>query len=324
MEIPDLGARSGAPSFLDLGRTGRAAIWRYLLGIGVFGLTAYVLAAVPVLLVIIAALHTGIASTFDLATLSTGDTLVDFVILNAAFPMMWVGILLAVRLVHGRPFRSVVTAAPSVRWRRIGYGAAAWLGVATVATAADLVLHPNLYRIAVEPRTWFLLLPLALLLTPIQATAEELQFRGYLLQMAGRLVRRPWPAALTTAVLFTVVHAGNAEFWADPSVGWIPYFAYALVWVAATIRDDGMELAIGAHAANNLFGFLLVDEAGSTARVGALLTRIENDPTGGAIGAVVMAAAFWIVVFGLPTDLRAFSRRRGHAHRRTWSAPHRA
>jgi len=325
MAIYDLDARSRAPSFLALGRTGRAAIWRYLLGVCVFGLTAYVLAAIPFLLAIIAVLQTGIASTFDLATLSTGDKLVDFVILNAAFPMMWVGVLLAVRLVHGRPFRSVVTAAPSVRWRRIGHGAAAWLGVATVATAADVVLHPDLYRIAVEPRTWLLLLPLALLLTPIQTTAEELQFRGYLLQTAGRLLRRPWLAALTTTVLFTVLHAGNAEFWAEPSVGWVPYFAYALVWAAATIRDDGMELAIGAHAANNLFGFLLVDEAGSTARVGALLTRIENDPTGGAIGAIAMAAAFWIVLFGLPTDLRALGRRLGQAHRRRpWSAPHRA
>jgi hypothetical protein len=86
-------------------------------------------------------------------------------------------------------------------------------------------------------------------------------------------------ALLPSTVLFTLLHAGNPEFQADPRVAWVSYFVFGLVLAAATLRDGGMELALGAHAANNLFAFLLVDQVGSVGEAGAILTYLAPDPT---------------------------------------------
>ena len=44
---------------------------------------------------------------------------------------------------------------------------------------------------------------------------------------------------------------------------------------------------------------------GSTAQVGAILSRVELDPVGTAISAVVTAIAVWLILFALPDRLRS-------------------
>jgi membrane protease YdiL (CAAX protease family) len=298
-------------SFLDLGRAGRSSIWRYVAGFVTLGVVGLVLTIIPLMLVNELAFGLGITARSGLAALEgTGSKLVDFVALNAMFPLMLLGLFVVVRLYHGRSFLSVVTASRRVRWRRVGFGAAVWLGIGIVLLAVDLLQNPHLYMVTFEPGTWLLLAPLALLLTPIQTTAEELQCRGYLLQGAGRLTRRVWLAVLPSTIIFTLLHAANPEFLTNPSIGWVFYFVFGLVLALATVRDNGTELALGVHAANNLFSFLLVGLVGGVADVGAIVSRTEIDMTRSAIEAVVGAAAFWAIVFVLPGWL---ARRRAKA-----------
>lgn len=59
--------------------------------------------------------------------------------------------------------------------------------------------------------TFLMLAPLSVLLFGLQASAEELLFRGYLAQGAQLLFRHALPASLLTAVLFTLVHEGSGK-----------------------------------------------------------------------------------------------------------------
>ncbi len=59
-------------------------------------------------------------------------------------------------------------------------------------------------------QTWPYLLA-ALLLIPLQTSAEEFFFRGYLLQGSRRLTKNWLVLSLLNGVLFTLPHLGNVE-----------------------------------------------------------------------------------------------------------------
>ncbi|MEM9726607.1 MAG: CPBP family intramembrane glutamic endopeptidase, partial [Pseudomonadota bacterium] len=112
----------------------------------------------------------------------------------------------ALWLLHGRPFRSLLSADGRWRWREATLGAAA--AICVVGAGLGLGLATGLTEVAaIEDYTppW-VLLATAMLLIPAQATGEELVYRGYLLQEIG--ARLPyWPAwAMAPAAVFGVLH----------------------------------------------------------------------------------------------------------------------
>ena len=95
-------------------------------------------------------------------------------------------------------------------------------------------------------------------MVPLQTTAEELFFRGYLMQGLGVWARNRWVPLLFTSLLFGLLHGSNPEV---AKLGTILISVYILTGFflgIITLMDDGLELAIGFHAANNLVVALLV------------------------------------------------------------------
>ena len=93
---------------------------------------------------------------------------------------------------------------------------------------------------------------------PIQTSVEELIFRGYLMQGFGILFKNRWGPLLSTSIIFGLLHLWNPE---------IDKLGFELIWYyigtglflgIITLMDDGVELALGFHAANNLVTALLV------------------------------------------------------------------
>jgi membrane protease YdiL (CAAX protease family) len=102
------------------------------------------------------------------------------------------------------------------------------------------------WRLAATLPVTLPVLTLALLLTPLQAASEEILFRGYLTQALGRIFRSRSKIAVAVGMIFALLHF-NAY---GPLT--MPYmFAFSLILSLATLRDDRIELAIGAHTAQN-------------------------------------------------------------------------
>jgi len=92
----------------------------------------------------------------------------------------------------------------------------------------------------------------AILLLVIAAAAEEIVFRGWLLKHAGAFTRSPVILMAVNGLLFALIHF-------DPNPGAFLIRAAmgaGLTWM--TLRTGGIELAIGAHAANNIVILLLL------------------------------------------------------------------
>ncbi|MFG3406934.1 CPBP family intramembrane glutamic endopeptidase [Streptomyces sp. NPDC048142] len=96
---------------------------------------------------------------------------------------------------------------------------------------------------------FLLSLAVVLALVPFQAAAEEYVFRGWLVQVIGRVVRSPWPAIVVASLLFALAH-GFGEL-----SGFLLLLYSALWWGWLVIRTGGLEAVIVMHVANNLLAF---------------------------------------------------------------------
>lgn len=111
-----------------------------------------------------------------------------------------------------------------------------------------------------------------LLLVPIQATAEELVFRGMFMQTlgawfggsraagaVGAFLRGPWIPIVVPSIIFGFAHI--YDIW-----GWMAVVLLALVAGWLSWRTGGLEAAITIHIVNNwiAFGLMVVAVGGET------------------------------------------------------------
>jgi membrane protease YdiL (CAAX protease family) len=142
--------------------------------------------------------------------------------------------------------------------------------VLSLLSVVDYVFHSNDYQFVFTE--WSLgqfatMLLLSIMLIPIQTAAEEIFFRGYLLQGFGRKIKNPYILSFVIGVLFTLPHLGNPEVAKGLLPAAIGYFIYGFLFSLITLWSNGLELAMGIHCANNLFiavGIGMTDSALTT------------------------------------------------------------
>jgi membrane protease YdiL (CAAX protease family) len=126
-----------------------------------------------------------------------------------------------------------------------------------------------------NPEKFAVFVVLALVLIPFQASFEEYLFRGHMLQGLGLATKTRWVPLLVTSFLFGIMHIGNPEV---DKLGMIIMFYYigtGLFLGILTLMDEGLELALGFHAANNLIGALLVTSDWSAFQTHSILKDIS-------------------------------------------------
>lgn len=95
-----------------------------------------------------------------------------------------------------------------------------------------------------------------------------------------------WLPLIITSVGFGLLHGLNPEVDKLGPIMMVFYIGTGLVLGIMTLMDDGLELALGFHAANNMFTALLVTSDWSALQTDALLTYTA-DPQKMAISEIV-------------------------------------
>jgi len=117
-----------------------------------------------------------------------------------------------------------------------------------------------------------------LLLIPIQASAEEVFFRGYLLQAFGRLTRNWLVLVVINGGLFALQHMVNPEVGAaGPVLAALNWVASGVFFTLLTLRSGSLDYAIGAHVINNIAAAVLVGYPDSAMGNVALVMSRELD-----------------------------------------------
>ena len=270
--------------FVEVARQGRNEWWRYVAGVLII-----VVCWTGGQLVIAAPLVLGESDP------TRADLLLLALLLLSFAPAM-VGVWLAVRFLHGRPFLSLITPYGRISWGRLAIGFAVWFAIAGGFGLIEALLHPGRYQPNPEPLSVLPFLLLATLLIPVQAGAEELVYRGYLLQGMGLLIRHPLPAAVLNGLLFALPHASNPEVSAGFVEVLLIYFLAGFFWALITLRSGTLELALGAHTANNLFTAVVANYTTTAIPTRSFFAITEMDATYQLVTLVVGMGLFYLLL----------------------------
>ncbi|NDE12700.1 MAG: CPBP family intramembrane metalloprotease, partial [Actinobacteria bacterium] len=137
------------------------------------------------------------------------------------------------------------------------------LGLIFASSIPDFIFNNSDYKWSFDLEKFLPYLVIALLLIPMQTTAEEVFYRGWIQQRLEKGARSIWLVSTIGGLLFALPHLANPEVSGNIALPIIGYGStgFMLTWV--TMRDKSMGLAVGAHAANNLSAGLLVSSIDS-------------------------------------------------------------
>ena len=157
------------------------------------------------------------------------ETVLLSVMLLVTFAGLWLGVFVAVRVLHSRALGSVVSYNRRFNFLQFGWGVAIGVGYLVVGVLSSFAMGHLPVRTGVEVGPWLVgLLPVCVLLL-VQSSGEEVFFRGYLVQQLAVRFRQPllWgvPAGIPLragalrewddAGIFSLLCGGDDAVWAD-------------------------------------------------------------------------------------------------------------
>lgn len=227
--------------------------------------------------------------TKERITSATGDPMLalrnldknlQLLLLLIPFAVGFLGLWFVVKKIHERSLLSITTVRDKIDWRRSKYAFLIWACVISILVVGDYILNPDSYEWNFDLQRFTILFLIAILLVPIQTSFEEFIFRGYLMQGFAALFKNTWGPLLMTSIIFGCLHLFNPEV---EKLGYgilIYYIGTGIFLGIMTLMDDGIELALGFHAANNLITALMVTSNWTALQTESILIDISNPSLG--------------------------------------------
>jgi len=200
------------------------------------------------------------------------------------------------KLVHSQTITSLTTSRNKIDWKRIFFSFAVWGGLTIILTMIGVYISPEDYVLNFNLKPFLILALIGIILIPLQTSFEEYLFRGHMMQGIGIMAKNRWVPLVITSVLFGLMHLANPEV---EKLGYgimVYYIGTGFFLGILTLMDEGLELALGFHAANNLVGALLMT-ADWTAFQTDSIYRDISDPVLGWDVLVPVLVIFPIILF---------------------------
>jgi len=189
-------------------------------------------------------------------------------------------LILGVKYIHRRTFKSLVTSRNLIDWKRFWFAFFTWGIIAIILTIVGIFMSPENYIWNFKPIPFFTLLAVSFLFLPFQTTFEELLFRGYLMQGIGTVVKNRWFPLIFTSVCFGLLHGANPEVEKLGAISMVFYIGTGFFYGIMTLMDEGTELALGLHAINNIIAAFFVTTNWTVFQTDALYVDISEPSVG--------------------------------------------
>jgi membrane protease YdiL (CAAX protease family) len=236
------------------------------------------------------------ANPNDLSALGLGQ---DFSFFAMLFPF-FIGLLafaLLIKPLNGSNMKTIIKGTNSFRWNRLLISALVYVILSALYFFIFLKADPSNFRLNNTTSTLITLILISLICIPFQAAFEEVVFRGYLMQGFAVLARNRWIPLLMTSLLFGLMHSFNPEVDEFGFLDMMPqYVLFGLIFGIVTILDDGIEAAIGAHAANNAFLCIMVTNRASALQTPAVYEQLNIYPWIEFAGLLVTGIVFVLIL----------------------------
>ena len=267
--------------FVEQGVNRENKFWKYIVG-SLLIILASTVGQIPLLIAIVVKVFsegkTMPTSGEDL--MKVVDSNLSLFLVLFSFAVAMVGFYFVITLFHKQTFISVTTSRKKVDWKRILFSFTLWSIFTIVSTVYSYYSSPENFVINFQPIPFVILFIISIVFIPIQTSTEEYVFRGYLMQGFANLSKNKWFPLLMTSVIFGTMHIVNPEVSKMGYIIMIYYVGTGLLLGIMTLMDEGMELALGFHAANNLITALLVTSDWSALQTNSVLKDISNPAVG--------------------------------------------
>jgi len=248
-------------NFIQQAYKGKNEWWRYLLGLFLIFVGWQVIGIIP-----LAAVAISKAGSIDelaraaedaFSGLGINSNLYLFVMI-LTFVFGLIALLLAVKEIHLRPIKSVVTSRNKIDWSRILFAFGLWFIISLATLLFDYSMNPENYIWNFKPVPFVILTLVSFLFMPFQTSFEELLFRGYFMQGLGIWFKNAAIPLVVTSIIFGLLHGFNPEYDKLGPMIMVYYIGTGFLFGITTLMDDGTELALGMHASNNIVASLFV------------------------------------------------------------------
>jgi membrane protease YdiL (CAAX protease family) len=174
-------------------------------------------------------------------------------------PFLFVALFLVIhtKFVHKRTVLSIFSGRENFDWKRVLFSFSLLFLVLSLFLFIQYLSSDSLI-FQFDLQKFIPLFFIAIFLLPIQTSCEELLFRSYILQGIKMRTKKNSVAVLISGLMFGAIHIGNPEI---AKIGYhiIVYYMLVGVFLALiSLFDNGIELALGYHAANNVFAALMI------------------------------------------------------------------
>ena len=180
-----------------------------------------------------------------------------FLILFSFF-IAFLGFLFVLSKIHKQSLVSVTTSRKTIDFNRFFFAFSFWAIASILFVGIDYYFSPEDYEVRFQLKPFLIMFGISVVLIPFQSGLEEYLFRGYLMQGFAKLTRNRWLPLILTSVIFGLLHVFNPEI-DKLGMGLLFYYiGTGFFFGIMTLMDEGIELALGFHIANNLITALLV------------------------------------------------------------------
>mgnify|MGYP006094523045 FL=1 len=234
-------------------------LWRYALGLFIIFIFTQ-LGAIPFIVAIFQKVGLEAAANINPSNMMTvlENSNLTFFYLLLSFFIGFAGFLLVIKFLHNQPLKSVTTARNSIDFNRVFTAFTSISLLIVFNILFSIYSSPDEYIFQFNLNDFLILTLIAIIFIPVQTSLEEYVFRGYLMQGLGVFFKNKWFPLFVTSLGFGLLHLSNPEIEKLGNIIIIHYIITGLFLGIITLMDDGMELALGFHAGNNLLISLLV------------------------------------------------------------------
>lgn len=196
-------------------------------------------------------------------------------------PFLFVALFLVIhtKFVHKRTVLSIFSGRESFDWKRVLFSFSLLFSVLSLFLFIQYLSSDSLI-FQFDLQKFIPLFFIAIFLLPIQTSCEEILFRSYILQGIKMRTKKNSVAVLISGLMFGAIHIGNPEI---AKIGYhiIVYYMLVGVFLALiSLFDNGIELALGYHAANNVFAALMITNNWQAFQTDAVFMDISDPGMG--------------------------------------------
>ena len=256
--------------------------WLYLAGLALI-VIAVVLGQIPHTVVLFSkALQSGV----ELAELDPNKMMqllesnLNLFLMLLSFAVGLLGLFVVVKFLHKQSITSLTTSRSKIDWKRFWFAFLFWGFISVIMIMIDYQSSTENYVFNFELKPFLILVAIAVIFVPLQTSFEEYLFRGYLMQGIGVICKNKWVPLTVTSVLFGMLHLANPEIDKLGYILLVHYIGTGFFLGIITLMDEGLELALGFHAANNLFTALLVTADWTAFQTNSIFRDISDPDIG--------------------------------------------